>query len=88
MSPAFPSPEPIHISARFQLTLRSAILALQDAAAEDERVLSLLDDPDHRRRQQALVDRQLDRAFQLKELLARSAIRLAEPSRSGAACSR
>jgi hypothetical protein len=87
-SPALPSPDPIHISARFQLTLRSAILALQTAAAEDERVLPLLDDPDQRRRQQLLVDRQLDRAFQLNELLAGSAIRPVEPLRANAACNR
>lgn len=62
--------EPLHVSARFRLTLRSAILALQVAAAQDERALLLLCDPDQRRRQQLLVDRQLARAFQLHELLA------------------
>ena len=64
--------EPLHVSARFQLTLQSAVLALQAAAAQDERALRLLDDPDQRRRQQLLVDRQLARAFQLHELLART----------------
>ena len=72
MPPALLSAEPIHVSARFHLTLRSAILALVDAAAADERVLPALDDPDHRRRQQLLVDGQLARAFRLHELLVRT----------------
>lgn len=67
--------EPIHVSARFRLILESAILNLEAAAARDERLLRLLDHPDHCRRQQLLVTRELDRAFQLRELLARTALR-------------
>jgi len=69
------SPEAFHVSARFRLTLESTILALEAAAARDERLLPLLDNPDHRRRQQLLVAAQLDRAFRLRELLARTAVR-------------
>lgn len=67
--------EPIHISARFRLTLESAIVALEKGAAWDEKVLALLDDPDHRRRQRLLVEGQLERAFRLRELLAQTQIR-------------
>lgn len=64
-----------HVSARFRLTLQSAILELEAGAARDERILPLLQDPDHRRRQQLLVAAQLDRAFRLRELLARTTVR-------------
>lgn len=67
--------EPIHVSARFHLTMQAAIEDLQAGAARDERLLPLLDDPDHRRRQQRLVQSQLERAFQLHELLARTCVR-------------
>lgn len=69
------SVEPIHISARFRLMLESAIVALEKGAAWDEKVLALLDDPDHRRRQRLLVEGQLERAFRLRELLAQTEIR-------------
>lgn len=64
--------EPLRISARFRLTLESAIVALEEGAARDERVLALIEDPDHRRRQRLLVESQLDRAFRLRELLAQT----------------
>lgn len=66
--------EPIRVSERFRLTLESTILALEAGAARDERVVPLLEDQDHRRRQQRLVAAQLERAFRLRELLARTAI--------------
>jgi hypothetical protein len=65
--------EPFHVSTRFQLTLQSAIADLEAAAAQDERMLPLLENTDHRRRQQLLIDGQLDRAFRLHELLSRTA---------------
>ena len=70
-----PSPatnEPFRVSERFRLTLESAILELEANAARDERTLSQLTDPDHRRRQQRLIDAQLERAYRLRELLART----------------
>jgi hypothetical protein len=66
--------EPIHVSERFRLTLESAILDLEAGAARDEQVLPQLEDPDHRRRQQLLVASQLERAFRLRELLARTTL--------------
>jgi hypothetical protein len=68
-------PESIHISARFRLTLESAILQLEAGAARDERMVPLLGDADHRRRQRLLVEAQLERAWRLRELLARTAVR-------------
>jgi hypothetical protein len=68
-------PEPIHVSARFRLTLESAILALEAGAARDERTFASLSDPDHRRRQQVLIAAQLERAFRLRELLAQTSLR-------------
>jgi hypothetical protein len=70
-----PDSEPFRVSERFRLTLEATILDLEAGAARDERILPLLDDPDHRRRQQLLVARQLDRAFRLRELLARTRLR-------------
>ncbi|HEX3663227.1 MAG TPA: hypothetical protein VHU89_17450 [Acidobacteriaceae bacterium] len=67
--------EPFHVSARFRLTMEIAIRDLEAGAARDERLLSQLVDPEHRRRQQLLVRSQLERAFQLHELLARTCIR-------------
>lgn len=67
--------EPFHVSERFRLTLESAILDLEAGAARDERIVPLLHDPDHRRRQRLLVAGQLDRAYRLRELLGRTAIR-------------
>jgi len=55
--------------------METAIRDLQAAAARDERLIPFLDDPGHRRRQQRLVERQLERAFQLHELLSRTCIR-------------
>ena len=72
MAPVSLSSEPIHISARFRLTLESAILQLEAAAARDEHLLPRLPHADHRRRHQLLVDAQLERAYRLRELLART----------------
>ncbi len=73
MAPTIAS-EPIRVSARFRLTLESAILQLEAAAARDERLLPRLPHGDHRRRHQLLVDAQLDRAYRLRELLARTTL--------------
>jgi len=63
------SSEPIHVSARFRLTIESTILQLEAAAARDEQLASRLENADHRRRQRLLVATQLERAFRLRELL-------------------
>jgi hypothetical protein len=68
-----PDPDPIRVSERFRLTLESTILELEAGAARDERILPLLEDEDHRRRQRLLVAAQLERAFRLRDLLARTA---------------
>ena len=73
--------EPFRVSERFRLTLESSILELEANAAHDERTLALVTDPDHRRRQQRLIDAQLERAFRLRELLARTA-RCPPPARA------
>jgi hypothetical protein len=74
MSPAVVS-APFHVSERFRLTLEATILDLEAGAARDERLLPLLKDKDHLRRQHLLVAAQLERAFRLRELLSRTAIR-------------
>jgi hypothetical protein len=68
--------EPFHVSARFRLTMETAIRDLEAGAARDERILARLDDPGHRRRQRLLIESQLERAFQLHELLGRTCLRL------------
>jgi hypothetical protein len=75
MLPPWCPAEPIRVSERFRRTLEAAILALEAGAARDERVTALLEDADHRRRQRLLVAAQLERAYRLRELLARTAIR-------------
>ena len=70
--PLRPASEPIRVSERFRLTLESTILELEAGAAHDERLLPRLQNDDHRRRQQLLIAAQLDRAFRLRELLART----------------
>ncbi|MBT9331799.1 hypothetical protein [Paracidobacterium acidisoli] len=67
--------EPIHVSSRFRLTLEDTIRRLEAGAAYDERALSRLLHPDHRRRQRLLIRGQLERAFSLRQLLDRTVIR-------------
>jgi len=67
--------EPTHVSARFRRAMESTILGLEAGAARDERNLAAIADADHRRRHVLLVNRQLERAFRLRELLARTVLR-------------
>ncbi|MFZ0633756.1 MAG: hypothetical protein WA374_19175 [Acidobacteriaceae bacterium] len=67
--------EPFHVSARFRLTMETAIRDLEAGAARDEQLLPLIDDPSHRRRHQLLIESQLERAFKLHELLAHTCVR-------------
>ncbi|MBV8631299.1 MAG: hypothetical protein JOZ83_10270 [Silvibacterium sp.] len=62
--------EPLEITPRFRVAVETRILQLERDAAQDERILRTLTSPDHRRRQQALIDHQLDKAFRLREMLA------------------
>jgi hypothetical protein len=69
MTPA-PTREPIQVSPRFISAIEARILELERNAARDERALAALTNPDHRRRHRLLVDKQLDKAFRLREMLA------------------
>lgn len=62
--------EPIQVSPRFRSAIEARILELERDAARDERALAKLTSPEHRRRHQMLVDKQLDKAFRLREMLA------------------
>ncbi len=62
--------DPFQITPRFRNAVEKRILQLERDAAQDERVLKSLTSPDHRRRQQMLIDRQLEKAFRLREMLA------------------
>jgi hypothetical protein len=61
--------EPLRVSPRFRSAIEARILELERNAARDERALAGLTNPDHRRRQQMLVDKQLEKAFRLREML-------------------
>jgi hypothetical protein len=62
--------EPIQVSPRFRSAIEARILELERNAARDEQIVAALTNPDHRRRHQMLVDKQLDKAFRLREMLA------------------
>jgi hypothetical protein len=69
--------EPIQVSPRFRSAIEARILELERDAARDERALAKLTNPEHRRRHQTLVDKQLDKAFRLREMLAQVCARSA-----------
>ena len=73
--------EPLQVTPRFRTAIESRILELERHAAEDERTLRRLTSPDHRRRQQILIDKQLDKAFRLREMLALVTTRAARDRR-------
>jgi len=62
--------EPIEVSPRFRSAIEARILELERNAARDEQTLARLTHPDHRRRHQMLIDKQLCKAFRLREMLA------------------
>ncbi len=64
-----PIREPIQVSSRFRSTIEATILELERNAGRDERLLPTLLNADHRRRQRLLVEKQLDKAFRLREML-------------------
>jgi len=67
--------EPMQVSSRFRSTIEATILELERNAGRDERLLPTLLSPDHRRRQRLLVEKQLDKAFRLREMLALMSLR-------------
>jgi hypothetical protein len=67
--------EPMQVSSRFRSTIESTILELERNAALDEQLLPTLLNADHRRRQRMLVEKQLDKAFRLREMLELLSIR-------------
>ena len=73
--------EPLQITPRFRSAVETRIAQLERDAARDERVLKSLTNADHRRRQQMLIDKQLDKAFRLREMLALVITRAARSSR-------
>ena len=70
-----PIREPIQVSSRFRSTIEATILELERNAGQDERLLPTLLNADHRRRQRLLVEKQLDKAFRLREMLALMSLR-------------
>jgi len=77
--------EPIQVSTRFRQAIEARILELERNAAQDERALAALSNPDHRRRHRLLVDKQLEKAFRLREMLAQVCARAAAGRRERAA---
>jgi hypothetical protein len=73
--------EPLQVSPRFRSAVEARILDLEQNAARDERALASLTSADHRRRQQMLVDQQLDKAFRLREMLSLITARTARAGR-------
>jgi len=67
--------DPMQVSSRFRSTIEATMLELERNAAQDERILPTLLHPDHRRRQRLLVEKQLDKAFRLREMLALMSLR-------------
>jgi hypothetical protein len=67
--------EPLHVSARFHCAITAAAIELERQAANDEQMLEVLVDPDHRRRHSELVDAQLTKAFRLREMVKQMRVR-------------
>ena len=65
------------VSARFGQMILARILELELGASRDEKIISSLLSPDHRRRQQKLVDAQRAEAERMRAFLAQ--VRIREP---------
>ncbi|MGH9586793.1 MAG: hypothetical protein ACRD3F_07550 [Acidobacteriaceae bacterium] len=59
------------VSSRFHAAVKSAIFRIEHNAFQDEDKLTLLVSDDHRRRQRLLIEKQIDKAFQLRDLCER-----------------
>ncbi|MBV8114107.1 MAG: hypothetical protein JO300_05155 [Silvibacterium sp.] len=73
--------EPMQVTPRFRTAIETRIMQLERDAARDEHMLQFLTSPDHRRRQQMLIDKQLEKAFRLREMLALVTTRAAHARR-------
>jgi hypothetical protein len=60
--------ERLTVSSRFQAAVESAIFRIERNAFQDEDNLARLIHEDHRRRQRLLIEKQIDKAFRLREL--------------------
>lgn len=67
------------ISPRFRAMLEGRIERLEEDAAKDEAVISLLDNADHIRRQRRLVDLQRAESARMRRFLDRSKARTPDP---------
>ncbi len=65
------------VSARFGQMILARILELELGASRDEKIISSLLSPDHRRRQQKLVNEQRAEAERMRAFLAQ--VRIREP---------
>lgn len=63
--------ERLMVSSRFQAAVQSAIFRVERNAFEDEYNLARLVSEDHRRRQRLLIEKQIDKAFRLREFYER-----------------
>jgi hypothetical protein len=77
--------EPIQVSPRFRSAIEARFLELERNAGQDERALATLTHSDHRRRHRLLVEKQLEKAFRLREMLAQVCARAAAGRRERAA---
>jgi len=63
--------ERLMVSSRFHAAVESAIFRIERNAFQDEHNLALLVSEDHRRRQRLLIEKQIDKAFRLRDLYER-----------------
>ena len=59
--------ERLMVSSRFRGAVESAIFRIERNAFQDESNLGRLTNEDHRRRQRLLIEKQIDKAFRLRE---------------------
>jgi len=71
--------EGYEISPRFRQTVEERIVRLERDAASDEAMVTLLEDPDHIRRQMRLVVAQRAEALRMRIFLDRAKTRLPRP---------
>lgn len=60
--------ERLKVSSRFHAAVESAIFRLERNVFQDADNLALLVNEDHRRRQRLLIEKQIDKAFRLRDL--------------------